>query len=110
MFGRKQDPAADVTSETPIDEHDPKAPKGRPTPSRREAEAARKHQLKIPKDPKAAKKAVRERDREDRARSRAGMMAGDERYLPARDKGENPDAIEITMASVNPITPPLLAL
>ncbi|MSZ58615.1 MAG: DUF3043 domain-containing protein, partial [Actinobacteria bacterium] len=43
------------------------AGKGRPTPSRREAEAARKQQIKIPKDPKAAKKATRERDREARA-------------------------------------------
>ena len=34
------------------------AGKGRPTPSRREAEAARKQQIKIPKDPKAAKKAA----------------------------------------------------
>jgi hypothetical protein len=87
MFGRKQRPDEDDTSPPTADDHDPKAPKGRPTPSRREAEAARKQQLKIPKDPKAAKKAVREREREDRARSRAGMMAGDERYLPARDKG-----------------------
>ena len=56
-------------------------------PSRKDAEAARKQQLKIPKDPKAAKAAARERDRDARATARAGMMAGDERYLPARDKG-----------------------
>ncbi|MFM8895251.1 MAG: DUF3043 domain-containing protein [Actinomycetales bacterium] len=61
--------------------------KGRPTPSRREAEQARKQQLKIPKDPKAARKASRERDRSARDRQRQGMMAGDERYLPARDRG-----------------------
>jgi hypothetical protein len=87
MFGRKK-AAAPEEPEAPIgDDHDPRSPKGRPTPSRKEAEAARKQQLRIPKDPKAAKKAAREREREDRARSRAGMMAGDERYLPARDKG-----------------------
>jgi hypothetical protein len=63
------------------------AGKGRPTPSRREAEAARKQQIKIPKDPKAAKKATRERDREARATQRRGMMAGDERYMPLRDQG-----------------------
>jgi hypothetical protein len=63
------------------------AGKGRPTPSRREAEQARKQQLKIPKDPKAARKASRERDRSARDRQRQGMMAGDERYLPAADRG-----------------------
>jgi Protein of unknown function (DUF3043) len=79
-----------MPEETPApvtEELDPRSPKGRPTPSRREAEAARKQQIKIPKDPKAARKAARERDREERSRSRAAMMAGDERYLPARDKG-----------------------
>ncbi len=85
MFGRKQNPA---TESTPApDDVDPRSPKGRPTPSRREAEAARKQQIRIPKDPKEAKKAARDRERDDRAKSRAGMMAGDERYLPARDQG-----------------------
>lgn len=66
---------------------DPKATKGRPTPSRREAEAARKQSLKIPSDPKAARKAARERDRQARAEQRAGLLAGDERSLPPRDQG-----------------------
>lgn len=48
---------------------------------------ARKQQLKIPKDPKQARKASRERDRQSRERQRQGMLAGDERYLPARDRG-----------------------
>ena len=87
MFGRKQSPAPEAESAAIADDHDPRAPKGRPTPSRKDAEAARKQQLKIPKDPKAAKAAARERDREARAAARAGMMAGDERYMPARDKG-----------------------
>ena len=87
MFGRKQSPAPEAESTPIADDHDPRAPKGRPTPSRKDAEAARKQQLKIPKDPKAAKAAARERDREARAAARAGMMAGDERYMPARDKG-----------------------
>ncbi|MSO26954.1 MAG: DUF3043 domain-containing protein [Candidatus Nanopelagicales bacterium] len=65
----------------------PGGSKGHATPSRREAEDARKNQLKIPKDPKAAKKASRQRDQEDRARARQGMKNGEERYLPARDRG-----------------------
>ena len=81
MFGRKEatpEPAPqDVTG----------SGKGRPTPSRKEAEAARKQRLTIPKDPKLARKASRERQREDRERARAGMMAGDERYFPLRDRG-----------------------
>ncbi len=86
MFGRK--PAQPEPQAPPaVDPLDPKAPKGRPTPSRKEAEAARKQQLRIPKDPKQARKAARERDRAERQRSRAMMMAGDERYLPARDRG-----------------------
>jgi hypothetical protein len=87
MFGRKTTPQAEPTPQPVSADADPTAPKGRPTPSRRDAEAARKQQVKIPKDPKEAKKAARERERDDRAKSRAAMMAGDERALPARDKG-----------------------
>ena len=89
MFGRKQPPAPDAPlggDDSSLPE-DPQARKGRPTPSRKEAEAARKQQLRIPKDPKAAKKAARERERAERGKARAAMMAGDERYLPPRDQG-----------------------
>ena len=82
MFGRK----APAEPETPV-ESAPTTGKGRPTPSRKEAEAARKQALKIPKDPKAAKRAARDRDRQARAEQRAALMAGDERALPARDQG-----------------------
>jgi hypothetical protein len=82
MFGRKQAPA-----EQPAEESEPTTGKGRPTPSRKEAEAARKQSLKLPKDPKAARRAARERDRDARAQQRAALMAGDERALPARDQG-----------------------
>ena len=88
MFGRKNaDDAAESSTPATTHDEDPRAPKGRPTPSRKEAEAARKQQLRVPKDPKQAKRAARERDRAERARQRAGMMAGDERYLPPRDQG-----------------------
>jgi hypothetical protein len=61
--------------------------KGRPTPKRKEAESARKLGISVPKDPKAARKAARDRDREARAKSRAGLMAGDPAYFPRRDAG-----------------------
>lgn len=83
MFGKKQDPQpAPTPSDATAD-----AGKGRPTPSRREAEAARKNRAKVPSDPKAAKKAARERARVDRERQRQGMIAGDERYMAKRDQG-----------------------
>jgi hypothetical protein len=61
--------------------------KGRPTPTRKEAQALRKQTLKVPTDPKAAKKAARARAAEERAASRAALLAGDEKALPARDQG-----------------------
>lgn len=85
-LGRRQEQAE---SGAPEMSAEPEVPgkKGRPTPSRRDAEAARKQQLRIPKDPRAAKKAARERQREGRSKSRAAMLAGDERYYPLRDQG-----------------------
>jgi hypothetical protein len=85
MFGRsakdEQPTGADSINALP-------GTKGRPTPSRREAEEARKQQLRSPKgSSKEAKAARRERDQADRQRARQGMLAGDERYLPARDRG-----------------------
>jgi hypothetical protein len=61
--------------------------KGKPTPKRRDVESARKQGISVPKDPKAAKRAARERDRVARATSRAGLMAGDANYFPRRDAG-----------------------
>ena len=60
--------------------------KGRPTPRRNEAVAARRRPLVVT-DRKAAAKASRDRLREERLRTRTAMDSGDERYLPARDKG-----------------------
>jgi hypothetical protein len=61
--------------------------KGRPTPSRKVAEAARRERTKPQLDRRAAAKAARETSRLDRAKARASLAGGDERYLPARDKG-----------------------
>ncbi|GAB2607821.1 DUF3043 domain-containing protein [Kocuria arenosa] len=60
--------------------------KGRPTPSRRQQEAARRRPL-VPEDRKAAKAQSRDAAREQRVRAQAGMAAGDERFLGPRDRG-----------------------
>lgn len=76
---------ADVESEQ--EQEDGVAGKGRPTPKRRDAEAARRQSLKVPADPKAAKRAAKERTREARLKQREAMLAGVESALPARDQG-----------------------
>lgn len=60
--------------------------KGRATPSRREREAARKRPLVV-RDRKEARRASRTREAALRERARVGMANGEERYLPARDRG-----------------------
>lgn len=60
--------------------------KGRPTPKRREAEAARRRPL-VPTDRKQAARASREAMREQRQREYQAMLTGDERHLPYRDRG-----------------------
>lgn len=59
--------------------------KGRATPTRAEQEAARKRPLVA--DTKEAKARARAELAANRDKARHGMAAGDERYLPARDKG-----------------------
>lgn len=63
------------------------AGKGRPTPTRKEAQAAKAQPLVPNKRDKGAVKAQRATQRESREKARVGMMMGDERYLTPRDKG-----------------------
>jgi len=60
--------------------------KGRPTPTRKEREAANKRPIVVA-DRAEARRINRERDRVERAKASAGYAAGDERYLPMRDRG-----------------------
>ncbi len=73
--------------ETDVAEDKGPGAKGRPTPTRKEAEAAARNRAKAPMDKKAAQKLLRERRAESNAKMREGMKSGDERYLPARDQG-----------------------
>jgi hypothetical protein len=61
--------------------------KGRPTPSRKEAQAAARARAKGVQDKKSAKALLRSQRAQHNAKMREGMKTGDERYLPARDKG-----------------------
>ena len=63
------------------------AGKGRATPSRKDAEAARKERAKPQLDKRAAAKASRMAAANDRSKARSALASGDERYLPARDQG-----------------------
>jgi hypothetical protein len=60
--------------------------KNRPTPTRREQEAKRRQPLVVT-DRKAAREQDRLKRRESQLRMREAMATGDDRYLPARDKG-----------------------
>ena len=60
--------------------------KGRPTPSRKQAQAAKAQPLVGARD-KTARKVQRQKDAEARERARLGMMQGDDRFLTVRDKG-----------------------
>lgn len=61
--------------------------KGRPTPSRKEAEAAARARAKVPRTRKEQMAAQRAARGETSQKMRQAMKTGDERYLPARDRG-----------------------
>lgn len=63
------------------------APKGRPTPSRKEAQAAARERARAPRGSKEARRQQKDRRVAQNRKMREGMRSGDERYLPARDQG-----------------------
>jgi hypothetical protein len=66
---------------------DPQAPKGRPTPKRSEAQSQRRSVANTSMTRKDAAKRQREERRAALDKQRQALAGGDERYLPARDKG-----------------------
>ena len=60
--------------------------KNRPTPKRKEQEAANRRPLVVT-DRKAARSIDRDKRREAQLKQRAAMATGDDAHLPARDKG-----------------------
>lgn len=90
MFGREkktEEPAQAVTlpaddSSSPI----PSVGKGRPTPKRKDAQAARRQPL-VPADREAARKQAKADARLQRVKQREAFSRGDEKALPPRDRG-----------------------
>ncbi|WP_229919098.1 DUF3043 domain-containing protein [Streptomyces minutiscleroticus] len=66
---------------------DPQAPKGRPTPKRSVAQSQRRSVANTPTTRKEAAKRQRDERRAQLEKQRQALASGDERYLPARDKG-----------------------
>ncbi len=82
---KRADTAADAAAE--VESAEIAIGKGHATPTRREREAANLRPL-VTNDRKAANRASRAKMAEAREKARIGMAAGDERYLPARDRGQ----------------------
>ena len=83
MFGRSK-----TTNEQLVDELHPQrdGAKNRPTPKRKDQEAARRQPLVVA-DRKQAKQLDKAKRNEQLAKTRQAMLTGDESGLPARDKG-----------------------
>lgn len=87
MFGRKKNDDAVAVEDAPVIEETPTTVgKGRPTPKRRDAEAANKRPL-ISGDRKADRAKARAHQAKQRALMDQAMQTGDDRYLPAQHKG-----------------------
>jgi hypothetical protein len=87
---RRRSSDEQVSATTVVDgQHtrDPQAPKGRPTPKRSDAQSQRRKAASTPTDRKSGAKAAREARRIELAKQRQALAGGDERYLPARDRG-----------------------
>lgn len=85
VFGRRRSSSTEAEAAPEVEKV---GGKGRPTPSRKEAEAARKARMTPPKTRRAKSAQGREQVREQRAKAREAMNTGEEKYLPMRDKGQ----------------------
>ncbi|MDQ1044817.1 DUF3043 domain-containing protein [Streptomyces sp. V4I2] len=88
---RAKDEKAPAADKAPLTDskqtRDPQAPKGRPTPKRSEAQSQRRSVAQTPTSRKEASKRQRDERRAQLEKQRQALAGGDERYLPARDKG-----------------------
>jgi hypothetical protein len=86
LFRRSTPHTTPSTTGTPGAEEKPGG-KGRPTPSRKEAERLARERARLPKDRKALARRQRELRSESSRKVREAMKTGDEKYLPLRDQG-----------------------
>ncbi|MCX4761401.1 DUF3043 domain-containing protein [Streptomyces sp. NBC_01275] len=88
---RAKEEKAQVADKAPVTDskqtRDPQAKKGRPTPKRSEAQSQRRSVANTTTSRKEASKRQRDERRAQLERQRQALASGDERYLPARDKG-----------------------
>jgi len=85
VFGRRPPPGPSVEEQEALDVAQGK---GRATPKRKEAEAARKKRMTPPRNRKEASALHKERVKEQRGKQRQALAGvGDDRFLPARDQG-----------------------
>jgi hypothetical protein len=82
LFRRTESPAEPAEPVTDVT-----AGKGRPTPTRKEAQAAARERARAGMDKKAAQKLLREKRTASNRKMREGLRTGEEKYLPARDQG-----------------------
>ncbi|WP_116113280.1 DUF3043 domain-containing protein [Austwickia chelonae] len=85
MFGRKKDESLQEKLQEQT-EAERVGAKNRPTPKRKQAEAARKQPL-VPADRKAAATAAKQAEREQRFKRQEAMRRGEEWALMPRDRG-----------------------
>lgn len=87
VFGRKEEEPV-TTSTDEATKPDPTAPKGKPTPKRRDQQAARRQPL-VPQSTPRRKMTPEQKEavRKERERARLGLMNGEEKFLGPRDKG-----------------------
>lgn len=84
-LSRKTDTHSSSATSTALE--DRPAAKGRPTPSRRDSQAAARERAKVSRNPKAARRQRTAPTGSSSAEIRAGMKRGDERFLLPRDRG-----------------------
>jgi hypothetical protein len=82
LFRRSKSPVADAS---PVAEKP--GGKGRPTPTRKEAEAAARERARVPRNRKELAKRQRDLRMESSRKTREALRTGDEKHLPPRDQG-----------------------
>lgn len=88
MFSRKKDSTTESPDETLERLRSPEGGKGRPTPKRKEAEAARRQKVAPPRDRREAKARLKAERAKERQQSMDALRSGEERLYPVRDQGK----------------------